>query len=225
MTGSPQPRRLRADAQRNRRALLAAAAAVFARQGTGASIADIAVEAGVGKGTVFRHFPTKEHLLAAIVADRLGELIAAGEALLDRADPGAALLEFLTAAGELHARDRSFLDAAAAAVHHEPEVRSAGQRLVRVAEALTARARTAGAVRADLTGTDVALLLSVPHRIAAPLQDAEPELWRRYLGLIVDGMRASPAAPLPGPAPSAAQFAGEAPTTPLVVRHPPRPPA
>ena len=77
-------RPLRADAVRNRAALLAAAADEFAERGLDASVADIARRAGVGKGTVFRHFATKDDLIAAIVLDRVGELTTAGERLLPR---------------------------------------------------------------------------------------------------------------------------------------------
>ena len=92
-------RPLRADAARNRALLLAAAADEFAEHGLEASVADIARRAGVGKGTVFRHFPTKDDLIAAIVLDRIEDLRASGERLLTADDPGDALLEFLIAAG------------------------------------------------------------------------------------------------------------------------------
>src|ERR1700722_20731443 len=107
----PRPRR--ADAARNRALLLAAAADEFAERGLDASVADIARRAGVGKGTVFRHFATKDDLLAAIVLDRVNALNAVGDRLLDAADPGAALLEFLPAAADQRQqRDLSFLQEA-----------------------------------------------------------------------------------------------------------------
>jgi AcrR family transcriptional regulator len=77
------------------RELLLAAADEFAERGLDASVADIARRAGVGKGTVFRHFATKDDLISAIVLDRLNALNTVGERLLEAADPGAALLEFL----------------------------------------------------------------------------------------------------------------------------------
>lgn len=90
MTSTRQPR---ADAARNRESLLAAAAEEFAKRGLHASVADIASRAGLGKGTVFRHFPTKDDLIAAIVLDRIALLTAEGERLSGAADAGAALLE------------------------------------------------------------------------------------------------------------------------------------
>ncbi|WP_261570930.1 TetR/AcrR family transcriptional regulator [Frankia gtarii] len=87
MTAGTQPRRLRADAARNRRLLLDTAAATFAECGTEVSIAEIARRAGTGKGTVFRHFANKDELIAAIVCDQLDRLSAAGTALLEAVDP------------------------------------------------------------------------------------------------------------------------------------------
>jgi len=205
MTSTP-PDRLRADAAHNRRALLDAAAATFAEQGMDASIAQIAARAGVGKGTVFRHFATKDHLIAAILRDRLAEFTAAGAALLDAADPESALLEFMTTGIEMQARDRCFCEAGTGIAHSDPEVRAAGARLFETAEALTDRARRQGSVRDDITGEDILLLSRAAYEAAAPTGDAAPALRRRYLNVIFDGLRPQAARPLPHPAPASAQF-------------------
>jgi AcrR family transcriptional regulator len=105
-------RPLRADAARNRELRLTAAAEEFAERGLDASVADIARRAGVGKGTVFRRFATKDDLLAAIAIDRIETLVAAGRRLLDAADPGAALLEFLTVAARRTTTTRPVVPAA-----------------------------------------------------------------------------------------------------------------
>ena len=196
------PRPLRADAARNRKLLLAAAADEFAERGLDASVADIARRAGIGKGTVFRHFATKDDLLAAIVLDRIDALDAAGEKLLAAPDPGAALLEFLTvAAHQRQQRDLSFLQGA---VQPNPEVARVQARLVRTVDALVERARASGAVRADVTGTDVFLLMCAPNYVAGAVPGAGPELWRRYLAIIFDGLRPEGAHPLPHPPPAVA---------------------
>lgn len=208
---------MRADAARNRRLLLDAAAAEFAEHGTEVSIARIAARAGIGKGTVFRHFATKEQLLLAIFSDQLDALTARGEALLDhldagdtalgegvdggRPDWGAALLEFMAAAVELQLSDRSFCQAITVTTRQDPVVRAAGDRLVAVAEALTARARQDGSVRGDVTGPDIVLLINAVTQATVPLGDAAPGLWRRYLSMIFDGLRPEAAHPLPVPAP------------------------
>jgi AcrR family transcriptional regulator len=188
VTTAPQPRPLRADAARNRQSLLKAAATAFAEHGTDVSVAEIAQRAGIGKGTVFRHFATKEQLLAAILCDQLDELTATGTALLEADDPAAALREFMTAGVALQARDRSFCEVTAIA-REDVEVRAAGDRLSDTAEALTAQARRQGSVREDVTGQDIVLLLRGAYQAAAPFIDTAPELWRRYLALIFDGLR------------------------------------
>ncbi len=192
-------RTLRADAARNRELLLAAAEQEFAERGLDASIADIARRAGVAKGTVFRHFATKEELVAAIVAGHFAALTAVARGLLEAADPGAALLEFLTVAAEgLQEQDLTFLQTVAG---DDSEVARLQDQVHAGVDALVVRAREAGAVRADVTGTDVFLLICAPVHATGFLRDPEPGLWRRYLGIIFDGLRPEGAAPLPAPAP------------------------
>ena len=193
------PRPLRSDAARNRESLLRAAAEEFAERGLDASVADIARRAGVGKGTVFRHFATKDDLIAAIVLDRVNALNAVGERLLEAADPGAALLEFLTvAAQQQQQRDLSFLQEAS---ELSPAVAGARSRMFQTIHALVGRAREHGAVRADVTGSDVILLMCAPGYVTSYVPDAPPGLWRRYLALIFDGLRPDGASPLPHPPP------------------------
>lgn len=192
---------MRADAARNRRLLLEAAAEEFAERGLDASVADIARRAGIGKGTVFRHFATKDDLLAAIVLDRINALSRAGEQLASAADPAAALLEFLTiAAHQRQQRDLSFLQEAA---DLSAEVTRAREQMFRTVHKLVDRAREHGALRADVTGTDVILLMCAPSYVTSYLPDAPPDLWRRYLAIIFDGLRPEGARPLPHPPPAA----------------------
>jgi AcrR family transcriptional regulator len=193
-------RPLRADASRNRRLLLAAAADEFAERGLDASVADIARRAGLGKGTVFRHFATKDDLLAAIVLDRIDELSTVGEELLAAADPGAALLEFLTvAAHQRQQRDLSFLQEAG---DLNAEVVGARARMFDIVHRLVDRAREGGAIRADVTGADVILLMCAPNYVTSYVPDAPPDLWRRYLAIIFDGLRPEGAHALPFPPPT-----------------------
>jgi AcrR family transcriptional regulator len=194
-------RPLRSDAARNRESLLRAAAEEFAERGLDASVADIARRAGVGKGTVFRHFPTKDDLIAAIVLDRVSALNTVGERLLEAADPGTALLEFLTvAAQQQQQRDLSFLQEAG---DLSATVIQARSQLFQTIHALVGRAREHGAVRADITGTDVILLMCAPGYVTSYVPDAPPGLWRRYLAIIFDGLRPDGASPLPHSPPTA----------------------
>jgi AcrR family transcriptional regulator len=192
-------RPLRADAARNRRLLLAAAADEFAERGLEASIADIARRAGIGKGTVFRHFATKEDLIAAIVLDRVEVLIQAGHELQAAEDPGDALLEFMTIASEQRQeRDLSFLQGVN---DGNAEVSRVQLRLQQTIDTLVDRARAQGTVRDDITGTDLFLLMCAPNHVAGHYPGAPPDLWRRYLAIIFDGLRPQGAHPLPYPAP------------------------
>ncbi|PSM39075.1 TetR family transcriptional regulator [Streptomyces dioscori] len=194
------PRPLRADAARNRKLLLAAAADEFDVRGLDVSVADIARRAGVGKGTVFRHFATKDDLVAAIVLDRITALTETGGELLTAADAGAALLEFLSAvAREMQHFDLMHLQRAA---EFDPELSQAQERLFRHVHALVERARSSGAVRTDITGADVVALMCAPKHAASSLPDAPPDLWQRYLAIIFDGLRPAGAHPLPQPPPS-----------------------
>ncbi|GAA5025147.1 TetR/AcrR family transcriptional regulator [Actinopolymorpha pittospori] len=205
-TASPTSRPPRADGVRNRRLLLSAAADAFAEHGTDVSIAEIAQRAGIGKGTVFRHFTTKEDLLAAIMGEMVDGLVAVGVGLSDAEDPAQALLAFMTAGVELLAKDRAFCEVVGRPSLHHPDVRAGLERLCDVAERLTDRARRQKAIRPDVTGTDIVLLLGGVHQTAAPLLGAEPQLWRRYLGLVFDGIRSDRAQPLPHPAPRELRF-------------------
>ena len=192
-------RPLRADAARNRRLLLAAAADEFAEHGLDASVADIARRAGVGKGTVFRHFAAKDDLIAAILIDRMEELSTLGEGLIESDHAGEALREFLTAAArQRQERDLSFL---AEASESMAQVTLARNRMLAALDRLVDRARNAGAVRDDITGTDVFLLMCAPNYVAGYVPNASPDLWRRYLAVIFDGLRPEGAHPLPADAP------------------------
>ena len=154
-----------------------------------APVAAIARRAGLGKGTVFRHFPTKDDLVAAIVLDRVTRLTALATELSTAADAGAALLEFMRfAARQRQQLDLSFLSG---------DVSSAQEQMTQAITALVDRARVEGALRPDVTGTDVMLLMCVPNDVVKHLPDARPELWERYLAILFDGLRPEGAHPLP----------------------------
>lgn len=197
MTTTDRP--IRADAARNRASLLAAAEDEFAERGPSASVADIARRAGVAKGTVFRHFPTKEDLIASIVSGHVAVLAEAARRLADAPDAGAALLEFLTIAADQRQRhDLTFLQSASDGDPRVTEVRDA---LHANLETLVDRARTSGAIRADITEADVFLMMCAPIHIVENLTAPAPLLWQRYLAIIFDGLRPDGAHPLPQPPP------------------------
>src|ERR1700733_8237748 len=106
-----EPRRLRADAERNRRRLLDAATEIFCERGLEVGVGEIAQHAGVGRATLFRNFPSKEHLIAAIVVERMRESINQGRALVDDPDPGQALFDLIDQSVGRQQTDRALFDA------------------------------------------------------------------------------------------------------------------
>jgi AcrR family transcriptional regulator len=187
--GGPDPRPLRADARRNRARVLDAAEAVFAAKGTGASTEEVARRAGVGIGTVFRHFPTKEALLEAIVAARLRRHAEEADALAAAEDPGAALFGFLTRAVDQSATKLAFADAlAAAGVDVERALAESGRDLRRSLGGLLERAQRAGAVRDDV-GVDELIALLVGASRAARHAGQDPGVRARTVAVAFDGLR------------------------------------
>ncbi|CAM5352368.1 TetR/AcrR family transcriptional regulator [Streptomyces canarius] len=159
---------MRSDAIRTRKLLMEAAATAFAEQGVEASISEIAERAGIGKGTVFRHFSTKEDLLASVVSENQNTLVTIGERLAQTAAPAEALLEFMAAAIELQISNRAFCQVAHGEARNHPDVRNGLAALDAITTTLTDRARAHGAIRQDITGQDVMLLMSGTSRPRPP---------------------------------------------------------
>src|ERR671937_643299 len=132
---------LRADAERNRRRLLEAAEALFSERGLDVGVGEIAARAGVGRGTLFRNFPSKEHLIAAIVIERMGEASARGRELLESNAPATALFEFLDEMVGHQQRDRALFDAVEEKKLANEEIRAAISEVVGTLDALLSRAQ------------------------------------------------------------------------------------
>ena len=184
-----QTRGLRADAERNRRRLLDAAAHVFHEEGLEASVATIARRAEVGQGTVFRHFPSKDDLIAAVFVDRVAALAEAVEGALDEADSGEAFRRVLETACATHAHDRFLREAAERGIAARPEVKTQKRRLTAGLAKLVTRAQEDGTVRADVSVQDIPFLINAIASAAGPLANAFPDLWQRYLAIVLDGLR------------------------------------
>ncbi|MCT9933071.1 TetR/AcrR family transcriptional regulator [Planotetraspora sp. A-T 1434] len=179
---------LRADARRNRAKILEAAEAVFAGQGLSASTEDVAKEAGVGVGTVFRHFPTKEALIQAVFLGRVRRL-AEKAASLSESDAGAAFFAFFTYAVEQAATQSAYAEVlaeAAAVKGGDGEPSPVGAELAAALEALLARAQRGGAVRLDIGVAELIALLIGASRAA---EHVEPEVRSRMLDIVFDGLR------------------------------------
>ena len=188
---------LRADAQRNLVRVLDAAREVFAEHGIEAPVTEIADRAGVGVGTIFRRFPTKDDLLVAVVQQRNAMMIAAADDALAQRDPGAGLRRFMEVGAEAYIHDRGFCDATDTNVFGREGVREQLEELVGKVGELVARAQAAGQVRADLRALDVPVLLMAVAKSGLALEDAAPGAWRRTLGIVLDGLRPECARRLP----------------------------
>lgn len=196
---------LRSDARRNREKILAAASELFTREGAGLCMDDLARRAGVGHATVFRRFPNKEELILAMFEDRLADVAAAVEEAAGAEDPWEGIVAAMTAIAERQARDRGLMEAVGTEVFGSPRLREARERVVAPMADLLARAQEAGQVRGDLAPIDVFFLITAAGHVS-PCHFDIPDLWRRYLGVILDGIRPAGASPLSPPAPTPAEF-------------------
>ena len=194
-----ETRPLRADAERNRKRLLDAAAEVFAERGLEASTAEIARRAGVGQGTVFRRFPTKDDLVAAIVADRLAQITERARSLVADPPPDGAVLAFMAELASMHVRDRGLIEAVnGTRALADPAVHDAHGELLDVLEDVVKVDREAGLVRADLGAFDVPMINLCVGLIADRTRDVAPDYWERVLTILLDGISAKgPATPMP----------------------------
>ncbi|QRP45702.1 TetR/AcrR family transcriptional regulator [Amycolatopsis sp. FDAARGOS 1241] len=147
---------LRADARRNRARVLAAAEEAFAADGLAVPLDDIARLAGVGAGTVYRHFPSKEALFQAVVLERLAQFAAEARELADAADPGAAFYDYFTRVIKQASLNRAICEALGAASADKADISTEFRDNL---TALLERAQAAGAVRADITGDDLRALI------------------------------------------------------------------
>ncbi len=185
----PIDQALRADAARNRARIVAAATEVFAERGLDASTAEIAERAGVGEATIYRRFPCKDDLIAAIVATKMEESVAIGEQCLAEPDPWRGLERFLFAMTERASRDQGVSDAAKDRCVASAELAPERKRMLDVCAALVRRAQRAGVVRDDVAGQDLIFLVAAAGSLHLPFPDLREDLWKRYLGLLLDGLR------------------------------------
>jgi AcrR family transcriptional regulator len=173
-------RRLRADAARNREKVLRAAREAFAESGYDVPLDEIAAKAGVGPGTVYRHFPAKEALFEAVVAARVEDLVADARARAGAADPGAAFFGYLARIAEESAAKRDLPDAISIAGSLRDDLHSALDLLLR-------RAQQAGAVRAEVRTPDLIVLLK--GMFASLAGSTDPALRELVFTVLADGLR------------------------------------
>ncbi|MEU5693425.1 helix-turn-helix domain-containing protein [Actinosynnema sp. NPDC020468] len=194
-TGSPDPaertRPLRVDARRNRARLLEVARDTFATEGLAVPIDEIARRAGVGAGTVYRHFPTKESLFEAILLSDVEKLVAEARSLVDSDDPGGTFFAFCTRMVEDGATNRALTDALTGVnIDVEAAIATATGDLHRALAVLLVRAQEAGVVRDDVGAAELRGLL-VGTCLAAERSAKDTAVVGRMVAVVCDGLRRS----------------------------------
>jgi AcrR family transcriptional regulator len=200
-SGSPEKgaelgRGLRADARRNHEAVLTAARELFADQGLDAQMPDVARVANVGVGTVYRHFPTKDDLIAALVAQRFERLAEKAREGLAAEDPWEGLCAFIRFSAEIQADDRGLCEV----MGSRPEVMDSAARAVglpQLCERLVKRAQRAGELRRDLLWEDIPMIACGLGRITQATAGPAVGRWPRLVEIILDGLRAPGSRKLP----------------------------
>lgn len=185
----------RRDAQRNHVLLVASAREVFAERGVEARLDEIARRAGVGIGTLYRHFPTREALVEAIFAERVGEFLAVAEAALAETDAWVGLVGFLEATLEMQSSDRVLKEIFLRYPPGEGQLAETRQQMRELFEQLLTRAHDQGVLRPDFGFPDLALLLWSFAPVIDATAETAPNVWRRHLHWLLDGLRPQSATP------------------------------
>jgi AcrR family transcriptional regulator len=191
-------RMLRADARRNREAVLRAAKELFAERGLEAQMPDVAKAANVGVGTVYRHFPTKDHLIAALVSERFDRLAGNVQEGLEAADAWEGVANFIRFAAEIQAEDRALCEV----MNSRPEMMNIAAEeagLGELADRLVKRAQRSGQLRPDLEWEDIPMIACGLGSVTQSSPVPSIGRWPRLVEIILDGLRAPGSGKLPKP--------------------------
>jgi AcrR family transcriptional regulator len=202
MTDTAATRPLRKDAERNRQRILRAAAEVFTTRGLQTSLDDVARHAGVGVGTVYRRFPDKDSLVEALFEERLQRIITLADEAWTEPDSWTALASFLEKAGEVLAADRGLREIFMYATYGRDRIESAKARMLPAVTRMLRRAQEDGQLRADVQPTDMPFIEFMLTAAAQYAGQDNRGVWRRYLTIILDGLKPQRdgTTPLPVPA-------------------------
>lgn len=205
--GDVTEKTLRSDARRNLELILQAAGEAFAEGGLEVGVADIARRAGVGTATIFRRFPTKDDLVAAVFETKLQEMSALVEEVT-QLEPGMdALRAFFERAVQFQIRDRGFMEnVGKRAFADDPRMRAATDQLFATLDRIVDSAKAAGELREDVQAADLPVLMHAVCSGAAFTETTGEDLWRRYLDIVLDGLRPQSASTLSCPAPTRAEL-------------------
>jgi AcrR family transcriptional regulator len=189
---------LRADARRNREAVIAASKKLFADQGLDAQMPDIAKAAKVGVGTVYRHFPTKDHLIAALARDRFERLAEKMREGIEADDPWEGICDFIRFAADLQADDRGLCEV----MGSRPEVMNEAALSVgldKLTDKLVTRAQRSGDLRKDLDWQDIPMIACSMGSVTQATMGPGSGRWPRLVEILIDGLRAPATTKLPKP--------------------------
>ena len=180
---------LRHDAERNRRRILAAARKLIAERGLDVGYEEIAREAEVGVGTVYRRFPTRDGLYDELFSDRVEAVAAIAEAALAVEDPWEGLCRFMRHDFELQTSDRGLREFMLGRADSPELRRRAGEQIGPLVTELFERARAGGRLRADIGQGDIEIILAMVGGLMDASIHVAPDLWRRYLAMVLDGIQ------------------------------------
>jgi AcrR family transcriptional regulator len=183
-------RPLRADAVRNRARIMAAAAEIFAERGLDVTLDDIAARAGLGVGTVYRRFVDREALIEALFDERMRASTVRMRRALDSPDAWQGLIDCILSTCEELARDRGMRQIMLSGVHGQAEAARCRGELHDIGVQLVDRAKAEGSLRQDFQPTDVPMLFLMVGSVADFAGASDPDVWRRYLNVLIAGMRA-----------------------------------
>lgn len=193
-------RPLRADAERNRLRILQVARELFATRGLDVSLDEVAADAGVGVGTVYRRFTDKDGLIEALFEDKIAQLAAIAHAGLGHEDPWEGFCWFMWQACTLQAGDRGLKEALHIRGRGGERVARARDTIAPVVTRLLERAQAAGQVRDDVNAFDIPLTNFAVGFVADQTRDGAPDYWQRTLTILLDGLAARRDAPTAMPA-------------------------
>jgi AcrR family transcriptional regulator len=186
-----QCRPLRADAARNRERILQAARQVFAERGLNATLDDVATRAGVGVGTVYRRFPNKEVLAEALFEQAVNGIVDLAVQAGSVADSWEALVWFLERSCQRQVEDAGLRDVLIGGKCGHDRVAVARDRIVPAVTRLVERAQMDGKLRPDVVASDVPVIQKMVMAVATMAGTTAPDMWRRYLAMVLDGLAAS----------------------------------
>src|SRR3984885_9589076 len=197
MPGQPEGAPRRKDAERNRRRLLAAAREVFRDRGVAATLNDVAHHAGLGVGTVYRHFANKEELIDALFEDMVETVDQYVREAAAEPDAWLGLTRALQQVCEVQAFDRGLREVMLGTGRGPERQRQMRDRVAPTVDAVVARAQEQGTLGADVVPADFPILQLMVGAVTDHI--GQPGLWRRYLAIVIDGLRARPGEPSPLP--------------------------